>query len=148
MCKTFAIICAWRHIMERKASAQIEAWNNGTNRRPLVLMGARQVGKTWLIRECLKTTESQFLEINLIAEPELIPVLEKVRTVDDLIVNLSASRNFHFEKGKTILFIDEVQEVKDLVTRIKFFVDEGSFRYILSGSLLDIEQTSLRSAPI
>lgn len=136
-------------VLTRKAERRIIDWiQNRGEKSALLVSGARQVGKTWLIRECLKTTESQFLEINLIAEPELIPVLEKVRTVDDLIVNLSASRNFHFEKGKTILFIDEVQEVKDLVTRIKFFVDEGSFRYILSGSLLGIELISLRSAPI
>lgn len=136
-------------MLTRKAERRIIDWiQNRGEKSALLVSGARQVGKTWLIRECLKTTESQFLEINLIAEPELIPVLEKVRTVDDLIVNLSASRNFHFEKGKTILFIDEVQEVKDLVTRIKFFVDEGSFRYILSGSLLGIELISLRSAPI
>ena len=136
-------------MLTRKAERRIIDWiQNRGEKSALLVSGARQVGKTWLIRECLKTTESQFLEINLIAEPELIPVLEKVRTVDDLIVNLSASRNFHFEKGKTILFIDEVQEVKDLVTRIKFFVDEGSFRYILSGSLLGIELISLRSVPI
>lgn len=51
-------------------------------------------------------------------------------------------------RGKTILFIDEVQELKEIVTKIKFWVDEGSFRYVLSGSLLGIALRSLRSAPV
>ena len=136
-------------MLTRKAEGRIVDWiQDRESKSALLVSGARQVGKTWLIRECLEKTESSFLEINLIAEPELIPVLEKTGSVEDLVVNLSAIRNFQFEKGKTILFIDEVQEVKDLVTRIKFFVDEGSFRYILSGSLLGIELKGLRSAPV
>jgi uncharacterized protein len=52
------------------------------------------------------------------------------------------------KKGKTILFLDEIQEFKDIVTRIKFLVEEGSFRYIMSGSLLGVELNDLRSAPV
>lgn len=52
------------------------------------------------------------------------------------------------EKGNTIIFLDEVQEFKDIVTRIKFWVEEGSYRYIMSGSLLGVELNDLRSAPV
>lgn len=52
------------------------------------------------------------------------------------------------EKGNTIIFLDEVQEFKDIVTRIKFLVEEGSYRYIMSGSLLGVELNDLRSAPV
>ena len=136
-------------MLSRQAESRILDWIQDRNQQSALLVsGARQVGKTWLIRECLQKTNSHYLEINLIAEPELIPVLEKTKSVEDLVINLTAAKNFRFEKGKTILFIDEVQEVKDFVTRIKFLVDDKSFRYILSGSLLGIELKGLRSAPV
>ena len=134
-------------MLERKAEKEIRTWING-GKTALLVSGARQVGKTWSIRRCLEQEGCHFLEINLIREPELIPTLEHCGSVEDLIVNLSAARNFSFRKGETILFIDEVQEFRDIVTRVKFWVDEGSFRYVLSGSLLGVELNSLRSAPV
>lgn len=134
-------------MLERKAESEIKAWiHNG--KTALLVSGARQVGKTWSIRRCLEQEGCHYLEVNLIQESELIPVLEHCSSVEDLIINLSAAKNFSFRKGETILFIDEVQELKDIVTRVKFWVDEGSFRYVLSGSLLGIELRSLRSAPV
>jgi hypothetical protein len=63
-------------------------------------------------------------------------------------MGLSTLTDRLFVKGKTVLFIDEVQKYKEMVTKIKFLVDEGSFRYVLSGSLLGIEITNLESAPV
>ena len=134
-------------MLERKAEKAITEWLM-RGRRALLVDGARQVGKTFLIRRCLEAAGQNHLEINLIEHPELIPVLDKSNTVEDLIINLSAAMDYSFVKGETVLFIDEVQELKDLVTRIKFWVDEGSFRYVLSGSLLGVEIKDLRSAPV
>ena len=134
-------------MLYRKAKDRIDAWmsDSGT---ALLVSGARQVGKTRLIRECLNERNLDYLEINLIDEPYLIPLFSQSASVQDLIVGLSTAKNHHFIKGETILFIDEVQESKDIVTKIKFWVDEGSFKYILSGSLLGIEVKMLRSAPV
>ena len=134
-------------MLERKAEKKIKEWIRG-GKTALLVSGARQVGKTWSIRRCLEREGCHYLELNLIQEPELIPALEHCSSVEDLIINLSAAKNFSFRKGETILFIDEVQEFKDIVTRVKFWVDEGSFRYVLSGSLLGVELNSLRSAPV
>lgn len=131
----------------RKAEKEIIDWIRSP-KGALLVNGARQVGKTYLIRSCLQKTNCDFIEINLIEQPELIPILEQTRTIDDLVINLTAVLNVSFVKGKTVLFIDEVQEVKELITQIKFWVDEGSYQYILSGSLLGIELRSLRSAPV
>jgi len=133
-------------LIKRKAEKKIKDWIKGSN-KALLVSGARQVGKTYSIRRCLTEAKCNYLEINLIEQPDLIPVFEQSMSVDDLIINLSAATNYSFVKGESFLFIDEVQEVRDIVTRIKFWVDEGSFRYILSGSLLGIELKSLRSAP-
>ena len=131
----------------RKAEKEINSWIQSSN-TALLVNGARQVGKTWSIRNCLREKGSDYLEINLIEEPELVPALAQCNSVEDLVLVLSAAKNYSFTKGKTILFIDEVQELKEIVTKIKFWVDEGSYRYVLSGSLLGIELRSIRSAPV
>lgn len=134
-------------MLNRKAEEKIKRWiRNSSN--ALMVSGARQVGKTFSIRRCLEEEGCNFLEINLIENPELIPVIEKSMSVDDLIINISAAKGYTFVKGESILFIDEIQEAKDAVTRVKFWVDEGSFRYVFSGSLLGIELRELRSAPV
>lgn len=131
----------------RKAEDKIKEWIQNS-KKALLVSGARQVGKTFSIRKSLEDLKCNYLEINLIEQPELVPVLEASMSVNDLVINLSTATNYSFVKKETILFIDEIQEVKDVVTRIKFWVDEGSFRFILSGSLLGIELKSLRSAPV
>ena len=131
----------------RKVEQNIRSWIRSST-TALLVSGARQVGKTWTIRKCLKDAGCDYLELNLIEEPDLVPALAKCNTVEDLIVILSTAKNYSFTKGKTILFIDEVQELKEIVTKVKFWVDEGSFRYVLSGSLLGVELRSIRSAPV
>ena len=134
-------------MINRKAENKIKEWLRDS-KKALLVSGARQVGKTFSIRHCLNELGCNYLEINLIDQPELVPVIEASKSVDDLIINLSTATNYSFVKGESILFIDEVQEAKDVITRIKFWVDEGSFRYILSGSLLGVELKNLRSAPV
>lgn len=134
-------------MISRKSETKIKKWIQDS-KKALLVSGARQVGKTHSIRRCLDELGCDFLEINLIERPELVPVIEASMSVEDLIINLSTATNYSFTKGETILFIDEIQEAKDIVTRIKFWVDEGSFRYILSGSLLGVELKNLRSAPV
>ena len=134
-------------MISRKVESRIKEWIKDSN-KALLVSGARQVGKTFSIRRCLQELGCDYLEINLIDQPELVPVIEASMSVEDLVINLSTATNYSFKKGETILFLDEIQEAKDVATRIKFWVDEGSFRYILSGSLLGVELKNLRSAPV
>ncbi len=92
----------------RKAEKDIINWIR-TSKTAMLVSGARQVGKTWLIRNCLQLEGCDYLEINLIEEPDLVGALAQCNSVDDLVVLLSAAKNYSFTKGKTILFIDEVQ---------------------------------------
>lgn len=131
----------------RKKEKEITEWiKNG--KKALLVSGARQVGKTFLIRECLRKAQIEFVEFNLIEQPEIVGLLASAETVDDLILRLSLFTDKKLVKRKSIIFFDEVQEYKEIVTKIKFFVEEGSFRYILSGSLLGVEITNLKSAPV
>ena len=110
--------------------------------------GARQVGKTYIIRTVLETEGCEYIEFNLIQTPEIASLLATSNTVDDMITNLSLFTSKPFVKGKTFLFFDEIQEFKELATKIKFWVDEGSFRYVFSGSLLGVELKNIKSAPV
>ena len=74
-------------MINRKAEEKIKDWINNSN-KALLVSGARQVGKTFSIRRCLKELGCNYLEINLIEQPELIPVMEHSMSVDDLIINL------------------------------------------------------------
>lgn len=134
-------------MLYRKIDKRIMDWL-GSSRGALLVSGARQVGKTFSIREALISFDADYIELNLLDEPELVPLLEQISSIDDLIVNISAATGRSLVKGETIVFIDEVQEAKELYTRIKFWVDDGSFRFILSGSLLGIELNDVRSIPV
>ena len=133
--------------LRRKCAEKIKKWYFNS-RKALLVKGARQVGKTHLIRSVLSEIGCDYLEINLIEKPEAISVLNQATSVDELIIGLSTVSEKRLEKGRTVIFIDEVQKCKEMVTRIKFLVDEGSFRYVLSGSLLGVELTGLNSAPV
>ncbi len=113
-----------------------------------LVKGARQAGKTHLIRRVLKEEGCDVFEVNLIETPEAVSILQQAGTVDELMIGLSALGGQRLQKGKTVIFIDEIQKYKEMVTKIKFLVDDGSFRYVLSGSLQGVELTNIESAPI
>jgi len=133
--------------LKRKCADNIKKWYL-ESRKALLVKGARQVGKTHLIRSVLKELECDYLEINLIETPSAVSVFQQVETVEELILGLSAITEKKLVKGRSVLFIDEIQKYPSMVTKIKFLVEEGSFRYILSGSLLGVELHGIESAPV
>ena len=134
-------------MIQRKARNVVKDWiDNGKD--AFLITGARQIGKTYLIRQCLKESGIPYIELNFIEQPELVELFRGAKDVKELLMRLSLVVKEPLKKGRTILFLDEIQEFKDIVTRIKFLVEEGSFRYIMSGSLLGVELNDLRSAPV
>ena len=134
-------------MLHRKIEKTIIDWMK-KEKKALLIDGARQVGKTYIIRKVLENNHYEYIEFNLIETPEIVGLLTNCETVDDLITNLSLFSDKSFVKGKTVIFFDEIQEFKELATKIKFWVDEGSFRYIFSGSLLGVELKNIKSAPV
>lgn len=134
--------------MFRKAKEQLIKWKD--NNKALLITGARQVGKTYIIREFLKEEygEDNFVEFNLFENELAKETIETSTTSDDLIFRLSALSNKPLVKGKTVIFLDEVQVCFNIITAIKFLVEEGSFKYILSGSLLGTELKDIKSIPV
>lgn len=134
-------------MLERIAAKQIQEWFDH-GQLALLVAGARQTGKTYLIRELLKQNDCDFVEINFIERPELVKLLEGATDTSEFLMRLSVATDHTLTPGKTIFFLDEIQEFKDVVTRIKFLVQDGRFRYIMSGSLLGVELRDLRSVPV
>ena len=134
-------------MLQRKIEKSIVKWIK-ESKKALLIDGARQVGKTYIVRRVLENENCEFIEFNLLNTPSIIPLLRNSESVDDMITNLSLFTDKPFIKGKTFIFFDEIQEFKELATKIKFWVDEGSFRYVFSGSLLGVELKDMKSAPV
>lgn len=113
----------------------------------LLIEGARQIGKTFSIRQFGKKFKT-YIEINFIEQPEAISLFKDLSNTKDLLARLSLFTKQKLIKRDTIIFFDEVQICPEVITYIKFLVDEGSYNYILSGSLLGIEINDLRSVPV
>ena len=118
------------------------------DRRSLLVTGARQVGKTFSIRKVGKECFDNVVEINFVEQPDAIELFSEQKGAKDLLLRLSAFTKKPLVSGKTLIFFDEVQECKEIVTAIKFLVDEGSYKYVMSGSLLGVELDDLRSVPV
>lgn len=134
-------------MLKRKAYERMMKWHGAPTRKALLVTGARQVGKTFLVREFAKANYEKVLEINLIEDPDACSVFDRARNASDILMRLSLLADEPLVPGKTVVFIDEVQECEDIITSIKFLVDEGSYDYILSGSLLGVELKDVRSVP-
>lgn len=133
-------------MLKRKVDEYIKRYYE-TTRNALLITGARQIGKTYSIRQFGKSFKN-FIEINFIEIPEAVDLFKGARSSSDILLRLSAITTVPLVKGETLIFFDEVQQCPEIVTAIKFLVDEGSYRYILSGSLLGVELKDLRSEPV
>ena len=133
-------------MLKRKVQLQIEEWiANGKD--SLLVTGARQTGKTFIIRELLKRS-GDYVELNFLERPELVDLFETAKSTKDLLMRISVVAEKELKPGQTFIFLDEIQRYSDIITRIKFLVEEGSYRYILSGSLLGVELKDIRSVPV
>ena len=134
-------------MLKRKISHYIEHFYK-VNKGALLLTGARQIGKTYSIRKFAEEHFKSFIEINFVEAPEAVDIFSKAKNSNDILLRLSALTDKPLIKGDTLIFFDEVQLCPEIVTAIKFLVDDGRYRYILSGSLLGVELNNLRSVPV
>ena len=134
-------------MLKRKIEKDIMHWIESGD-KALLIYGVRQAGKTYIVRECLTAAGCDYIEFNLIRQPEIVEILNGATGIDDLILKLSLYSDKKIVPGKTFFFFDEIQRYKEIVTKIKFLVDDKRFRYIMSGSLLGVEIVNLKSAPV
>ncbi|MGX8833445.1 ATP-binding protein [Amedibacillus sp. YH-ame6] len=134
-------------MLNRKLSKDIMEWIDH-GKEALLVTGARQIGKTYIIKECLQNSSHSYTTLNFIENRELVDLFDNASDSSDILLRLSLVSKTPLIKNETIIFLDEVQECKEMITHIKYLVEEGSYKYILSGSLLGVELNDLRSAPV
>lgn len=133
--------------MYRKDSITIEEWLINSN-KALLVTGARQIGKTWLIRDEISKSGYAKFEINFIDQPDMVTYLNTEMSAEEFLVKLKMIMPENCKPHETVVFFDEIQKCPEIVTKIKFLVDEGSFKYVMSGSLLGVELRGIASAPV
>lgn len=132
--------------LNRKIDRYLENWKADTNRKPLIVKGCRQVGKTESIRRFAGKHYESVIEINFVEEPKYRTILSDGYRTDDILRSISLiDPSKHFIPNKTLLFFDEIQQYPDIATALKFFCQDGRYDVICSGSLLGIHYRAIES---
>lgn len=118
------------------------------NSSALLLTGARQTGKTVAIRKYAQTHDLDLLEINFFEDTKAHNIFKGAAGVEEVLLRLSSYADKMLVPGRTLVFLDEIQRFPDALTWVKFLVEDGRFRYALSGSLLGVELQNIRSVPV
>ncbi len=134
-------------MLARKLDNFIER-HYANNKSALLLKGARQVGKTSAIREYAKRHQINLIEINFYEDDSARSLFSGSQSAKDILLRISAHTKKRTSLPNTMIFFDEVQKCPEVITWIKFLVDEGSCRYALSGSLLGVELQDIESVPV
>ena len=132
--------------LQRKIDYFLEAWKADEFRIPLIVKGARQIGKTESIRRFAKKNYKSVIEINFVEEPKYKTIISEGYKVSDIIKNMSRiDPGKKFLPGETLIFFDELQEFPEIATSLKFFMQDNRFDVICSGSLLGISYQRIES---
>lgn len=135
-------------MLKRKVDNILSEWKEKDNKKPLLVRGARQVGKTTSIRKLGENYKS-FIEVNFLEKPDYIPIFSGNIDVNTILTNFSVYMpEAEFIEGETLLFLDEIQECPDAMTAIKFLDKDNRFDVIASGSMLGIDYKRPKSFPV
>lgn len=135
--------------LKRKIDSYLLNWKNDPNKMPLIVAGARQVGKTASIRHFAQSQYTSFVEINFVTNPGYKAITKEGYDPKTIRRNLSMiNPSLQFIPGKTLLFFDEVQAFPEITTSLKFFKEEGQYDVICSGSLLGVNAHHIDSISV
>lgn len=136
-------------MLKRKATKQLQDWIKTKNKKCLVVQGARQTGKTFIIKQFAEDNYDEYIEINFKMTPSATDIFSGDLSVDGMVMALK----FRFPDkkiipGKTLIFLDEIQECPEAITSLKFWADDNRYDLIASGSLLGIDYKRSSSYPV
>ena len=127
-------------MLKRKIEEELIAWKNDSNRKPLVIKGCRQCGKTFIVQKFAEENYANVVYLNFMQDPDYALAFEGSKRVDDIVMNLSAMiPQSKFVPGETCIIIDEIQECTAARTALKFFKMDGRYDIIATGSLLGVK---------
>lgn len=126
-------------MLKRKIESVLEKWKDSEHKKPLVIKGIRQCGKTYIVQKFAKENYESVVYLNFILEPDKKSAFAGNIDVDTIILNLSALiPDSRFINGKTCIILDEIQECREARTALKSFQIDGRFDVIATGSLLGV----------
>lgn len=132
--------------LKRKIDLFLENWYRDPEKKPLIVKGCRQIGKTESIRHFAKKHYKSIIEINFVEEPKYQSITSDGYRAEDIIKNISLiDPGKRFIPGKTLLFFDEIQQFPDIATALKFFQQDNQYHVICSGSMLGINYKRIES---
>lgn len=132
--------------MKRKIDAYLLEWKSSKYKMPLIVSGARQIGKTNAIRNFGKTNYKYFIEINFIEESYYKDIFDEGYKVDNILKRISYHNPLlNYEPNETLIFFDEIQKCPNCATALKFFREDGRFDVICSGSLMGLSYKEIES---
>lgn len=132
-------------MLQREISNRLILWKKKKNKKALCVIGARQIGKTTIIRKFAGENYENFVEINFILDKGAERIFSGKLDANTIIENITAFKRQKLEPGKTLIFLDEIQECPNARCAIKFLVEDGRFDYIESGSLLGVRYKEVPS---
>ena len=136
-------------MLKRKISSKIEDYLKSGSNKMLVVDGARQIGKSFIIREVGSRLFPNFIEINMEKDRQGERLFAEAKTTENFYLALSTFAGEKMgDKASTLVFIDEIQAYDHLLTLVKFLMEDGRFTYIASGSLLGVTLKKTLSIPI
>ena len=126
--------------MKRKIYEDLLKWKNTESKIPLMVVGARQIGKTYIINEFCKKEFKKYIYINLLETPEIVSIFSRDINVMEKFKRMEIFLDTKIDIENTVIFFDEVQESEDIISSLKFFCEsEEKFKIICAGSLLGVK---------
>lgn len=135
--------------MYRDKIKELEEWKESANRKPLIIRGARQVGKTWIMKEFGKNNYKNVAYINFDGNNRMKKLFEEDYNIDRIIKGLSLEADTDIDEKNTLIIFDEVQEVPKALTSLKYFCENArQYHIIAAGSLLGVALHEGTSFPV
>ena len=135
-------------MLDRKAKAQFQSWLDSSPNKALLVKGARQVGKSFLVSAFARESFEHVVTFDLVEDISVRDSFSAAKSADELLMRMTIAAVEPMIAKKTVVVIDEVQQCPNVVTFIKYLVQRGDFRFILTGSLLGVELEGIDSLPV
>ncbi|PLS24938.1 ATP-binding protein [Bifidobacterium imperatoris] len=135
--------------LQRTLMSDLETWQQQPNRKPLLLRGARQTGKTWIVSEFGRQAYSNVLRIDFMRDIEVRSLFEGNLNPNTILSNLSLYTGVNITPGKTLIFFDEIQECPRALTALKYFCEEAPEQHVIAtGSYMGVSKHPDASFPV
>ena len=133
--------------MQRKIYQEFLKWKENNMAKPLMIIGSRQIGKTYIIEEFCKNEFKNYIEVNLQKSPQIVEIFEQKKDPEEKFYNMLIEINRNFNVETDIIFFDEVQESEQLISDLKFFCESDKpYKIIVAGSLLGVKLNRFHSS--